>query len=233
MNNEWSFKKGREKLIVFCNGWGMDSNPFQPLASHEYDLLIVSDYSDQTCEIDVDELAKKYSKIVLICWSMGVAYGQFFFSDKQHHFHNTIAINGTLCPVHDNFGIPTKIFASTLMNLGEESVENFYKRMCRSKDIFEIFLKNRPGRGVNSLHRELQKIGETVSCKEEKNSIFSRVIISKKDLVIPTRNQQRFWQNSNPLLMPGFHFPFYQWQSWDQLIRSIEEKFSNTAVAAK
>jgi biotin synthesis protein BioG len=222
MKIEWLHRENSGSLLIFFNGWGMDGHPFRLLSSDRYDVLMCFDYTNEAAVPDVEKLAEKYSTIILAAWSMGVAYAQRLFAAKRNFFQQRIAINGTLCPIHDTFGIPVDIFNSTLTNISEKTILNFYHRMCRSRQILGAFLENRPLRTVNSQKEELQTIFRTIGCIREEESIYTDVIISKKDLIIPTANQLHFWHTANVSLIPGFHFPFYQWKSWDQLVMSTE-----------
>lgn len=219
MDVQWLSRKGCESLIVFCNGWGMDRTPFNPLGSIGYDVLICSDYTDESGVPEVEELTMRFSELILVGWSMGVAFGQKFFSKKSHLFKKRIAINGTLCPRHDAFGIPGDVFDSTLAGLNENSLMKFYHRMCRSRGVLNVFLENKPVRTIESQVDELHAISRGLDCTDEEESIYSDVIISTKDLIIPTGNQKRFWQNSTSSLVPGHHFPFYQWKTWDNIVQ--------------
>ncbi len=222
METRWLHRQDRDFLILFCNGWGMDEKPFKPLTSHKYDVLICFDYTDESGVPEVEELNKKYSEIILVGWSMGVAYGQRFYEGSSHCFSKRIAINGTLCPRHDEFGIPVKVFESTLSNLSEKSLLKFYLRMCRSREVVKKFIQNKPGRTIESQIEELKVISKYMGCTDEDKSIFTDIVISKKDLVIPTSNQIRFWKNNTTSLIDGYHFPFYQWESWDKLVECTE-----------
>jgi len=89
MKCEWLYRQHRERLILFCNGWGMDATPFQPLTATDVDVLMLFDYHDlrpvdgernnPAPDLDLDDLFRRYSHISLIAWSMGVWAGQQLF----------------------------------------------------------------------------------------------------------------------------------------------------------
>lgn len=220
MKTQWLHREKNDSLMLFCSGWGMDYHPFSPLLSKEYDVLICFDYTAETAVPDVRKLSVNYSRIILVAWSMGVAYAQRFFTETQKLFQHRIAINGTLCPIHNTFGIPINTFNATLTNISEESMLNFYHRMCRSPQLLTEFLKNSPARTVKSQKEELQAIYSNIGCLDEEKSIYTDVIISKKDFIIPTVNQLHFWKSTKVSTISGYHFPFYQWKSWDELVKS-------------
>ena len=83
MQGFWLNKKNNDRLILVFNGWGMNETPFKHLDCADYDVLIVSDYSDIT--FDLRDLSEKYSKKYLIAWSMGV-YVSGLFKDILNKF---------------------------------------------------------------------------------------------------------------------------------------------------
>lgn len=218
MITEWLHKKEKKELIVFYNGWGMDARPFQDLASKRYDVVCCSNYIDDSNIPDISSLAHTYDKIVLVGWSMGVFFAQHHFSDKRDLFYKAVAVNGTLCPVHDTQGIPVEVVYSTLRQLSDATLLKFYKRMCKSLKTYNKFLQHKPLKEVGDVQLELQHICDVSDCIDEKDSMFSHVIITDKDYIMPSANQLVYWKNSKVYLLKGAHFPFYQLENWDNLI---------------
>ncbi len=221
MKKEWLIHTNRRKLLVFCVGWGMDSEPFRPIPSYDYDILIFYDYSETEEKHYILSLFQGYEEVVLLCWSMGVLYGQLKFRKNEDIFTRCIAVNGTLRPIDDDYGIPETIFKATLDNMNNKSLEKFYQRMCRPGSILPKFLENRPRRSLRDQLNELTTIYHTGNTAKKEHSIFSHVVISSKDLVIPTVNQLSFWGNTPSTILKGPHFPFYDFPSWDDFIRQV------------
>ncbi len=218
METSWLHKSDRKNLILFCNGWGMDGFPFRSMASVEYDVYMLHDYRQLENCPDIEGLAEKYEQLVLIGWSMGVWVGQKLFSDKRHLFHRTIAINGTLCPIDDRFGIPTKVFNATMVGYSESARLKFYRRMCREKTNFKLFLTKQPQRSLQDQGEELAALKKMVDCIPADESIYQEIIISEYDWIVPSANQFDFWQGKPVTSVSGFHFLFNLWQSWDHLL---------------
>lgn len=221
MQRYWLHKSGCKDLIIFCNGWGMDERPFQLLKSDHYDVLCLYDYRQVDDFEEIDSLAEKYQQLYLIAWSMGVWVGQKIFSKKKlkkNLFERTIAINGTLCPRDDNYGIPLETFDGTLNSFTAKSRTKFYLRMCRQKKIFQSFLDMQPDRTVADQLEELRALRDAADCQPVCGSIYREIIISDHDLIMPTANQQKFWYNCSVVTVPGFHYIFNSWQSWDELL---------------
>jgi len=218
MEASWLHNSDRKNLIIFCNGWGMDGNPFRSLLSVEYDVYMLYDYRQLAVHPDIEAVAEKYEQVHLISWSMGVWVGQKLFSDKQHLFRRTIAINGTLCPIDDRFGIPEKVFNATLADYGEGARFKFYKRMCREKMNLKLFLARQPQRSLEGQREELAALKNSVDCLPVKESIYKEIIISDRDLIVPSASQFNYWQGIQVTPVSGCHFLFNLWQSWDQFL---------------
>ncbi len=221
MKSEWLLRQDNDALIVLCNGWGMDARPFTVLTGSAYDVLVCSDYSTEQGYPDMDTLCNTYSRCILLGWSMGVSYGQSVFADVADRFAARIAVNGTLCPIDDDCGIPRAVFQATLDNLTDESLQKFYRRMCGPGQDLEVFLENPPGRSLDGQRRELEILLQESRQIDEAESLYTHVVISSKDRIFPSRNQYRFWQRSGVKTIEGSHFPFYRWKSWDDVIDSI------------
>lgn len=199
----------------------MDPTPFRPMLSKNYDVLCCYDYSDNHQEIEIQRLAEEYNRIQLISWSMGVSYGQRQFVQNAHHFEKLIAVNGTLFPVNEIFGIPPEVCRATLEALNEETVIKFYRRMCRSSSILASFLVNRPQRSITDIKNELSVIISGQEQETNEDSIYTDVIISENDMVVPAKNQTCFWETRKEAKvkkMQSGHFPFYHWKNWDDLL---------------
>jgi pimeloyl-[acyl-carrier protein] methyl ester esterase len=219
MKTLWLHKHNRERLLVFCNGWGMDARPFAPLQAHAYDVLMCYDYTDLEVDLDMIALIGSYAEAHLLGWSMGVWAGQCLFAAAAGQFQRKIAINGTLCPIHDRFGIPVEIFSSTLEHFNISARLKFYRRMCRERGILETFLANQPERKIDEQRAELEHLLQTTDCLSAAASIYTDILIANRDYILPTANQRRFWQQKKVHLVDGCHFLFYGWNSWDDILR--------------
>ncbi len=218
MEISWQYKNKKTKLILFCNGWGMDSTPFEHLASNEYDVCFLYNYRVLPEAFDAEALTKGYAEVILIGWSMGVWVGQKLFQNKSHLFDRTIAINGTLCPINDDYGIPVIVYERTLSDYCETARLKFYRRMCREKTNLKLFLSKQPRRSLDDQQQELLALRETVNCLPASESIYKEILIADSDWVIPSQNQMNFWQDMAVIKISGFHYLFSLWQSWDHLL---------------
>lgn len=218
MRTRWLEHGKGTRLIIFCNGWGMDERPFAPISSTEFDVLMVYDYTEMTPPQAVDALFDDYQEIHLIGWSMGVWAGQQLFGDRHHSFSSTIAINGTLSPIDDRYGIPRHDYSQMAIEYDDAACRTFYRLMCREKAILKLFLANKPVRSLSNQQEELKSLLKQVENVNVDDSLYDIVCISKNDFIMPTANQYRYWGNRPILHLDGYHFPFYRWQDWKEIV---------------
>lgn len=221
MHSKWLHQKKSKKVIFFCNGWGMDENPFAPLGSKEWNVFMFYDYTDLTHDQDLYKLLNEYEEIILIAWSMGVWAGQQLFKSFRGKLKTAIAINGTLCPIDDKYGIPEDVVRLTLANLDEKQRLKFYYRMCRDRVLYQQFLENKPLRNIEGQQKELASLLKNAKCHADEVSIYSDVFVSKNDLIMPTKSQLHSWRETTVIKIEGSHFPFYAYNNWDEIVESI------------
>ncbi len=204
MEYKWLNKKQENnKVIIFFNGWGMDESIVRQLNPLDFDVLMFFDYNTLKADFDFDEL-NTYKERHIIAWSMGVMIATLFDIDCN----SATAINGTLKPIDNNYGIPERIYDLTLRGFSEKGAEKFIKNMF-DKDF------NYP-----KINREFaNQKSELAALKEYKANTdfkYSKVFISDNDKIIPTKNQVAFW-DIEPNLKSG-HCPFFLFKNWDELL---------------
>lgn len=210
MQYKWLNKKNNKKLILFFNGWAMNESAVSNLKKDDFDILMLFDYRDINFDLSVFDF-KNYDEKYLICWSMGVFASNLF--KKELDNFKKIAINGTNKIIDDNFGIPKKIYKVTTKFLNESSCDKFIKNMFNDGKLNPSIKITRT---VEELKDELISI-QKIELKEELK--FDKVIISKDDRIIPTKNQISFWENKAPyILVDSTHCPFEIYESWQELI---------------
>ena len=200
----------------------MDSEPVKHLASDSYDVLMLYDYSNLKTTIDLVELIDTYQAAALISWSMGVWAGQQIFGGMRHLLSSSLALNGTLCPIDDTYGIPEKTVYATYDTFDEKQRLKFYFRMCRSQDLYKKFIKNQPKRSVANQKQELHSLLENAICTTQEKPVYKRALVAAHDLIIPTTNQLQFWPEKIVKRVDGSHFLFYAYSSWDELLKMAE-----------
>lgn len=210
-----------EELILFFCGWGMDEKPFSPLKSSA-DILFLYDYAN--LEFDLDINFDKYKKITLVAFSYGVFVAAFledtFLKDILPKIELKIAVNGTLKPVDDEFGIPQKIFKLTLENMTELTALKFREKLFSSKEHLAIFNKNLPNRDMQSSKTELAALKGYFLENKDVDFEYDKIFMGEHDRIIPHKNQKLFWQDyDNVHLFDAGHFLFYAFDDFDEIIK--------------
>ncbi len=218
MKSYWLHRGQSDKLILFCCGWGMDETPFAPLTCGDWDVLMLFDYSDLDPGFDISLLFDEYREVVLVAWSMGVWAGQQIFSPLSSRITNAIAINGTLRPVDDRYGISEEVVQATHDKLDVKQRLNFYRRTCKSSALYQGFLDNQPRRSVESQKRELGVLLKGVRDTVCASPIYNKALVANQDFIMPTKNQLRYWPEDIIHRVDGPHFLFYGFGSWEKIL---------------
>ena len=203
MKYKWLNKKGNNQIILFFNGWGMDEGVVEHLEYNNFDVLMFYDYSSLDTDFDF-EILNDYLERYLIAWSMGVMCATNF----DIKYNKKIAINGTLKPIDNDFGIPEKIYNLTLNNFSPVSAKKFIANMFVGI-IPDIEIK----RDFENQKAELSALKKVNS---RPNFVYDKILISSKDKIIPTKNQEKFWGISANL--NSGHFPFNLFKNWGEIL---------------
>lgn len=215
MKHIWIKKEHKKSLLVFFCGWGMDINAVEHLKSNDFDVLMFYDYRNLDCAQEIFDEIQTYEKKYLIGWSMGVMISSIF-SNKIGKLERKIAINGTLKPIDDNYGIAKAIYALTVKGFAELSKIKFFQRMFESA--YELEKIKPPQRDLQDQKEELVAL---MDYKSNENFEFDCAIISDRDIIIPTKSQTNFWQtqkNTKIIRLSSGHYPFLNYSTWDEII---------------
>lgn len=204
MKYKW-LNKNNNSIILFFNGWGMDEEVVKHLDCKDYDVVMFYDYNSLETDFNFQGL-KQYGEVNLIAWSMGVMIGSVF-ADKIPHLETSTAINGTLEPIHSEFGIHPKIYDLTIRGFNEKGREKFVSGM------FDTDIKIVLNRDLENQKSELSALK---NYSANKNFVYKKFLISDNDKIIPTKNQCKFWK-AEPNLTGG-HCPFLQFKNWSELL---------------
>ena len=218
MQFNWLNQQNSATLILFFNGWGMDANVINSLTCDGFDLLEINDYSILTPLPKFQE----YDQIILIAWSLGlIAAAQCGIKADL-----TIAINGTLRPIDDSFGIPPAIFEGTVDNWHERGRNKFNRRMCGDRETLAHFNSNPPARSIEAQQQELIAIRDTVKTQPEPANIFDIAIICSGDRIMPAVAQTAYWECKKTAIikLDAPHYLFNRWNSWKELIDCAQNR---------
>lgn len=220
MKSCWLNNQNNENLIVFFAGWSFDEKPFKFLQCNNYDVLFVYDYNNFEIPQELKNI-NQYKHKFLITWSMGVFVANLL-KDIFTDFEYKMAINGTISPVDNEFGIPVKMFELTLKHAKIGLEGKFYKNVFQTEEEFQKYKKTPVERTIENRVSELENLYSEI--KEQKEitakEFYDFAIVSEFDKIIPPKNQIAS-HNKNTvkvLKIPYGHFPFYHYSSWDEIL---------------
>lgn len=218
-----SRREKNKRLILVYGGWGTDENVFTPLCNDDFDFILFYNYSAD--EAFVLPEIKTYEKITLIGWSIGVWAAEYLLPKTGIKPDVTIAVNGTPIPADDHYGIPLSEFESTLNNITEENLEDFYIRMFGDKKTYKANLDRVPVRTAKSLHDELRWLYNRIMEQKEPGFRWDYAVISSKDKVFPSKNLMGYWgkeKSTKKIILPFSHYLFHKWISYPDFIDFVE-----------
>ncbi len=220
MNTYWLNNQNNKNLIVFFAGWSFDETPFKFLDCKDYDVLIVYDYNEIK-PLNIFQQFNQYENKILITWSMGV-FAAYILKNFFENFDYKIAINGTVTPVDNESGIPVKMFELTLKHAEIGLAGKFYKNVFKTIEEFEKYMKNPAQRTIENRISELEKLYELIKTTEiNYTNFYDIAFVSEDDKIIPPQNQKNSHDKNNVTVknLSTGHFPFYQFNSWDEIIK--------------
>lgn len=193
MKQHFISKNNQKHLLLFFAGWGMDETPFLPIHPIGCDWMICYDY--RSMAFDTNPI-QEYTNITLIGWSMGVwVASQIMKQYPRLSISQSVAINGTLYPIHETKGISPAIFEGTLQGLNEQTLQKFQRRMCNSAADYQAFQTILPQRPVGELKEELAAIQKQYLSLPPSDFTWQKAIIGKNDRIFSPDNQWLAWRN--------------------------------------
>lgn len=214
--------ENNKDLIILYGTWGIDEKAFSGLCTEEFDFILFYNYSADEPLI-LPEM-KRYRKITVIGWSLGVWAAEYFCRRSGIKPDLTIAVNGTPVAVDDRYGIPLKVFEATLNNISNYSMAKFYLRVFGSKSHFE---KNRgiiPGRSEKSLHDELRWLYNRMMEPVETGFIWDYSLIGTDDRIFRASSLTSYWSEhpeTRQITVPASHYLFDNWASLKEMTRYV------------
>lgn len=202
MQYKWLSKNSNSKIIIFFNGWGMDDSVVSHLDTEDFDVLMFYDYNSLQTDFEFGSL-KCYNEKNLIAWSMGVMVATNF----DINYTSCTAINGTLKPIDELYGIHPKIYDLTIKGFNENGQKRFLKTIFGTEYSIQI------NRDLDNQKNELIALKNYNSNESFK---YNKILISDNDKIIPTQNQCRYWNSDTNL--KSAHCPFYLFKKWSELL---------------
>ena len=221
MNYCWLNKQANKELILFFNGWGVDSAPVKHINCNEFDVLELHDYTSTGLDFDLAELAGQYDAVYLIAWSLGVWAAAELLPACEINLTRAIAVNGTTCPISEQYGISPEVFQGTIDNWTEKSRFSFNRRMCRERQELDFLDSNISDRSLESQKSELVALQERIINNENLVSMhFDLAVISMFDKIFLPDRQQAFWDGIavESQVLPTGHYLFMQIPDWSDIL---------------
>lgn len=206
-------------LRVFFNGWSRDAHCFDGWTS-DCDVLEVHDYTELDTAV-FSELLKPYSELHLAAWSLGVWAAAKVFEKVSVRLDSALALNGTLVPVHADYGIAPEIFDGTIIHWDDLAArERFLRRMAGTGAAAQRMPL--PERTPDDQQRELAAIRHDAAESAVPRNIYQTAAAGKRDRIIPFAAQRNFWQSEpetafRELDLP--HYPFDGITAWEEVFR--------------
>lgn len=191
-------EEGNDSLILIFTGWSTSASLFDEISVPGWDVLVVSDYDN--CEFD-NTLLSSYSTIYLYAWSLGVAMaGVCLDSDS---IIRKFAINGTMKPADDVYGISRHIYHSTAENLDDRNLRKFQRRMFESADSYKsvAHLLNYEA-DIEALRNQLYTV-DIITSGKMSDFKWTRAYISESDAIFPAESQRRYWESQDDVEIYG------------------------------
>jgi pimeloyl-[acyl-carrier protein] methyl ester esterase len=217
MKTVWLNHTGQPGLLIFFAGWNMDSAPFRRFTCVSRDVLIFFDYRD-LADIPFSAEIKSYKSLDLAAWSLGCAAANIVALQQGWSPSGAIAINGTLIPEDDRFGIPARWMKATADNLLNGGMPKFVHRMCpdaASIADYKAAPSERDLPGAADELEALRLLPAPVSC------VFKSALVSDSDRIILPQNQRNCWERYKvpAHAIEGGHYPFHLWQTWEEVLK--------------
>ena len=217
MKTVFLHRSGSDELLIFFNGWSRDESDVSALSA-PCDVLEVHDYTDLNSSVLFQSI-KPYSRLRLAAWSLGVWAAAAVFESSAVHFESALALNGTLHPVHPEYGIAPEIFDGTIANwLDSAARERFLRRMTGSAAGVQRLPQI--ARMPEEQRNELVSIRNAASERPVPRNPYTRAVLGKKDRIIPFASQERFWtgQGIPAAAVDLPHYPFDRFSAWEEVL---------------
>lgn len=216
----WLNKKDNKNLIVFFAGWSFDENPFKVFDCGENDVLFIYDYNSVE-SLNEFSAFEQYQNKTLIAWSMGV-FTAYNLRENFKNFNLKIAVNGTVQPVDNEFGIPVKTFELTLKHASVGLGGKFYKNVFKTEEEFNKYMRNPVQRSIEDRVSELENLYSRIKSEEiTVEEFYDYAVVSEFDKIIPSKNQRNSHEKTKVSVvdLQNGHFPFYNFNSWGEIIK--------------
>lgn len=202
-------KDGSTGLLVFFLGWSCTPESVTKFKPSGWDLLLLYDYRDLSLPDDFQKIIFSYPKHALIAHSFGVWVAGHIMSEMPV-LSASVAVCGSLFPVDDKYGIPTRIFDFTLRSIQKGGIAKFNEKMCG--DEIADFVPSTVS--FDEQYAELVALGDSFKkypLPFADANKWSAAVVCSKDEIFPSMNIAAYWAENGVEIMAFRnkpHFPF-------------------------
>lgn len=184
-------KNGNRRLILIFTGWGTGPELYTGVDIPGWDVAVAFRIDGKPLAMDKLE---GYYTIYLFAWSLGV-----YMADRklpQERITKAFAINGTVAPVHDDFGIPVEIFRGTANNLDPRNLTKFRRRTMPDSDTFKrLFPEEGSPLMCRCLASQLHEVMDMTNDGDVMPHLqWTRAYIGTSDRIFPPKNLEAAWR---------------------------------------
>lgn len=204
---------GGTDLAVLFGGWAFSPAMVSGLDTGRFSLLSLYDCAEVSEEevAGIREIAASYGSLSLLAWSFGVFHASRLKSTlfKGMEFERSVAVNGTLTPVDDLYGIPDAIFRGTLDHLDERNLHKFFIRVFGGARAFSATGLTASDYDMDFLKRELEAVFSLQSGHVPDASEWDFAVVGGRDMIFPPENMYRAWEASGVRTVSFEDMPHY------------------------
>lgn len=184
-------KNGNHRLILIFTGWGTGPELYYDVDIPGWDVAVAFRIDGKPMNMDRLE---GYYTIYLFAWSLGV-----YMADRklpQERITKAFAINGTVAPVHDDFGIPVEIFRGTADNLDPRNLTKFRRRTMPDSETFKrLFPEEGSPLMCRCLASQLHEVMDMTNDGDVMPHLqWTRAYIGTSDRIFPPKNLEAAWR---------------------------------------
>lgn len=184
-------KNGNRRLILIFTGWGTGPELYTGVDIPGWDVAVAFRVDGKPLAMDKLE---GYYTIYLFAWSLGVYMADLKLSPER--ITKAFAINGTVAPVHDDYGIPVDIFRGTADNLNPRNLTKFRRRTMPDSETFKrLFPEEGSPLMCRCLASQLHEVMElTGNGNVTPRLQWTRAYIGTSDRIFPPKNLEAAWR---------------------------------------
>lgn len=183
-------KNNNRRLILIFTGWGTGPELYTRVDIPGWDVAVAFRIDGKP--LDPAKLDGYYT-IYLFAWSLGVYMADLKLPPER--ITKAFAINGTVAPVHDDYGIPVAIFRGTADNLDPRNLTKFRRRTMPDSETFRrLFPEEGSPLMCRCLASQLYDVMDMLDGSEGKPRLqWTRAYIGTRDRIFPPDNMRKAW----------------------------------------